>query len=1098
MSNAPDAESAADWPEGCLELLLQLHVLSGFPFCQSHSERFSRHRFCITARSNFDIPVVCPPPEHHSLVYNAGFDSIHAVRPSVDMATPGNVEDVTIHEIWADAAAGAVEAMARVNSKGSRLQSMSYEAMQQSMDDLRQRHASSRSSRCFRKLEPVMSHLRTFSNAIGVFTQSNPEIACLVSITPKKHAEDDNGASAILITVYQGLGHPQDRSRSTLERIVILYGEICRAMPRFEQYMQLFPRRQPLRSALHSIYAAYLDFSVQAAYFFRRPILVHLTMSFFKIGALTETFNRATNRINVAAAHFEAEAGLALAITTSSELSNISNTLPHLHLLPKAPTRLFSVPWPRKASFFERQHELELMQQLLAPNASEQMSCVLHGMPGVGKTQCALEFSFRRKEVCPFVFWIPAEDETVLAQAFGKISVLLGLHSKNESVDLALQVEKTCLWLCQKASSLLNRYWPACGHGSILVTSQDRKIGHRSRSKLHLSPLTEEQGSRLLLHLQNISKPSALTRDLVRELSSEVGGLPLLLAGLAGYMADSHMSIATTLQAMQRSWNKNDSIIHSIDPHSVTFQYQVPIHKAYDMSLSKLGDFPISVLRVMSILSPDRVSEEPLIVDTDSCLEFPEQPDKLRHEPHTMLRSSKLTSQESGPPFYSMHRQLQWKVLTDLKCDPQTRQYTFDLAVALVQQEFPPLSEYMVPMFGQWDFYKKSIAHITSLREVFISCSQDETPIQGRLDFAKLLTSAGNYLYETGIAETGLEVSSTSVDICEKYRLAVAQAERAACTLSSLSKESYAGMSELNKLEATALTISWGIISQNHGASGGKDATTRIEKVLELREKHAQMDLPQDERFWSRVLLSNAYNDVGCQYIHMHQYEKAEFFLPKSLSLKNVLSSQQEIPAFEYAESKNNLAFVRIGQGRFQEALEFSQEATEIIDKADGPANDHTRFNFCHGLCLFRTERTEEALERLRSVYRVRVATFGVSSRNARDTAFAIAYILHRLGRMTEARQAILTCFDPHGNATWSRECLFRAQYLYSMILESLIQPKQAKELASEALVGLEQLWSALPLEIQEGLTRGDSREKDPLISFDLIVPYTAGRFVDY
>lgn len=89
-------------------------------------------------------------------------------------------EHLTPNDIWGDAAARAVEAVAKVNNKGSMLTAMSYESMQQSVDELRQRHATRRSSRYFAKLAPVLSHLRTFSEAISVFTQANPEIASLV------------------------------------------------------------------------------------------------------------------------------------------------------------------------------------------------------------------------------------------------------------------------------------------------------------------------------------------------------------------------------------------------------------------------------------------------------------------------------------------------------------------------------------------------------------------------------------------------------------------------------------------------------------------------------------------------------------------------------------------------------------------------------------------------------------------------------------------------------------------------------------------------------------------------------------------------------
>jgi hypothetical protein len=71
------------------------------------------------------------------------------------------VERLTPNDIWRDAAARAVEAVAKFNNKSS-VPTTSYDSMQQSLDELWQRHVTRRSSRYFVKLAPVLSHLRTF------------------------------------------------------------------------------------------------------------------------------------------------------------------------------------------------------------------------------------------------------------------------------------------------------------------------------------------------------------------------------------------------------------------------------------------------------------------------------------------------------------------------------------------------------------------------------------------------------------------------------------------------------------------------------------------------------------------------------------------------------------------------------------------------------------------------------------------------------------------------------------------------------------------------------------------------------------------------
>lgn len=155
---------------------------------------------------------------------------------------------------------------------------------------------------------------------------------------------------------------------------------------------------------------------------------------------------------------------------------------------------------------------------------------------------------------------------------------------------------------------------------------------HRSRSELPLLPLTEEQGSRLLLHIQNKEDSSTLTMELGRDLSREVGGSPLLLVGLAGYMMDCHESLAGTLEDMRQSWTKSDNPISSISSKSATYQYERPIHAAFNMSLGRLTTMPISILRIMSMLSPTEISEDLLSVQPeDHSLRIFKPNDKQRH-----------------------------------------------------------------------------------------------------------------------------------------------------------------------------------------------------------------------------------------------------------------------------------------------------------------------------------------------------------------------------------------------------------------------------------------------------------------------------------
>jgi hypothetical protein len=169
------------------------------------------------------------------------------------------------------------------------------------------------------------------------------------------------------------------------------------------------------------------------------------------------------------------------------------------------------------------------------------------------------------------------------------------------------------------ASEFLNRYWPACSHGSVLVTTQDRKLVHRAHSELHLKPFSEDEGSRLLLrqiHPKAIADAKS-SADLGKCISREVEGLPLLLVGLAGHMIDSHVSLSQTLGDLKKSWSERGHVLGTLAPDSATYQYEKPVHMAFDVSLNKVPPVAISALRIMSMLCADAISEELISEDLE-------------------------------------------------------------------------------------------------------------------------------------------------------------------------------------------------------------------------------------------------------------------------------------------------------------------------------------------------------------------------------------------------------------------------------------------------------------------------------------------------
>jgi len=131
---------------------------------------------------------------------------------------------------------------------------------------------------------------------------------------------------------------------------------------------------------------------------------------------------------------FEAKATLASRLRSERNHEQVmSRIAPITAVAVRSVQPTFMLPYRRNKFFFGREETLDTLHSLLTGEESrlESVSCVLHGMGGVGKTQTAIEYAYRyymRYFQC--VFWLPAEDPVALDRAYGEIGKELGLFTR--------------------------------------------------------------------------------------------------------------------------------------------------------------------------------------------------------------------------------------------------------------------------------------------------------------------------------------------------------------------------------------------------------------------------------------------------------------------------------------------------------------------------------------------------------------------------------------------------------------------------------------------------------------------------------------------
>lgn len=277
---------------------------------------------------------------------------------------------------------------------------------------------------------------------------------------------------------------------------------------------------------------------------------------------------------------------------------------------------------------------MELHGKLLPePNTPpKQSSCLIHGLGGLGKTQIALEYTYRYRDSYDVIFWLRAGSSADLVEGILAIARKMKLDKGTVSNDVMTEsvrnwFEETgellacnifccclhqaeCRWLLvfdnvEKSSDLIP-FWPRTKHGAVLLTSQ---LAHlRTLHEIQVEPFTTIEGSALLSRLLPKSTSGPRGNDL-EMISEELGGLPLAIVHVAGYMAETGVSSAEMLKLLAQ---RRDADRIFTEDSEVTSHYEKNLAAVWDFALDELARHDkdaLTLMQVLAMLSPDAAPE---------------------------------------------------------------------------------------------------------------------------------------------------------------------------------------------------------------------------------------------------------------------------------------------------------------------------------------------------------------------------------------------------------------------------------------------------------------------------------------------------------
>ena len=192
----------------------------------------------------------------------------------------------------------------------------------------------------------------------------------------------------------------------------------------------------------------------------------------------------------------------------------------------RPPQTIWFVPYKRNLYFTGREEILTKLQVSFFERKTSLPAYALSGLPGVGKTQIAVEYAYRHYEEYQAILWASADTKETLTADFIDFAHVLNLPEKDDhnqkNVVHAVQqwMSFNSRWLLifdnVEDLNLVSSFFPPFENkGHILLTTR-AQISGAIATKIDVETLETKDGASFLLHRANIIQTDDTLTEVVR------------------------------------------------------------------------------------------------------------------------------------------------------------------------------------------------------------------------------------------------------------------------------------------------------------------------------------------------------------------------------------------------------------------------------------------------------------------------------------------------------------------------------------------------------------------------------------------------------
>ncbi|PMD52524.1 pfs domain-containing protein [Hyaloscypha bicolor E] len=888
-----------------------------------------------------------------------------------------------------------------------------------SLQALTEYYESNGFSRRLTTVKSILDSMKPFTQAISTMVQSSM-VASLVW----------GSLQIVLQNVMRLASKFEDTSR--------MLRDLSRSLPRFHAYVEIL-HTPNLHRALREVYEVYMDFSFAVIKFLRSNkcyAVVHSQWS--EVG---KKFDQTRERLDASRANFEDEVRLANVQVQAARHREVVMRFGSLSPTTTHHDPISTVNAARNVMFTGREDVLSQLHSLLQPPFEEsdvdqgsRRACVIHGIGGMGKTETALEYTYKYRSCYSHIFWLHAQANATLLESLLALVKTLGLGQEVANVDQKVRAgldwlqSTTDPWLLvfdnAEDASMIGKFWPSGVRGAIILTSQNPDFIQMTGNEILLQPMSPKEGCTLI---QRYLRRGGSEQEASEGLSASLGGFPLAISHFAGYVARSQCSIDQISHSLKDRFHSSQ--IWTVENVASTSAYQHTLATVWDLAWLRLSSDSKELLYQVAFLNPDGIPQDLFIGnDNDST---PQHWDIHRfNEAVRILRERHLIERDETPIGLSLrtHRALQRSILHKLDRDIDTRQLVFTEVVKIVRNPFPRLDPAKRGDPSKWAIYEKYLPQVISLEEAF---AQSNPKISDNLEFTTILRDAGSYLMNNGYQPDAVSLLETAVATCN----------------SLLETEPLAAG---NVLDGCLSNLQ--VYNQFMGIAGRRNALKLTARELELRS--AQVDgLPRDQYTETDVIkFGRVFVDKGCAHSQMELLEEAGELFDKALEWYEQAGGEKALPARTAQLYACQLWVVAPTQNKTK-AQELTQRSLKLASDSVGLENPLTlAAMFSAAMAAFTIGGIAEALQLHKKVHEARIHLRGPAHHDSLASQYQVAVCYQNSNDLESAehnlRQILeLSCIT----LQWREEDLARTRFRLAVVLRAQGRPSEASRLCGQA-----------------------------------------------